>query len=533
MRPFVLLLALCVGASGCLVQFRRPDVDAVAVRDLPSTPRRAARFGPTPVVTPLRVHLDDGSVVLFPRGAVVGADSLVGADGQQVTFPDGATRPVRAVAMDRVLGVEAYSTDIDVVPTLLATAGASVLTVYGVAGLGVILFGSCPTVYATTTATTTADTLALEAELFSNSIAPLFEMRDRDVLRFARPGADGLVRLEVRNEALETHYVNHLALEAVAHAPDARAVPSDDGRALVLADEAPPTAARDRAGRDVRAPLAAVDGVAYATADEVTAAVAEGDLWDTVTLTFPRPDVPPGSGGEAALALRFRSSLLTTVLLYEHMLAGQGPQALDWLGEDMASIGTVAAFGDFYVQRFGLRVEVEDGDAFREVARVAEAGPVAWAERAVVVPLPDTPTVRIRLRFLADGWRIDRATLAGRVERVPTVAVPLVAATDDAGNRLAEVEAGLGRTDQAYAVQGPGRAYHATFAPPPVAPGQAQTLFVSAQGHYSEWMRPDWLRRPASRFEPTDSTLVAAVGTWRRLRETYEAGFWSSRLPVR
>lgn len=528
MRRLLALLVLTAGVAGgvagCVVEFRRPDVDPVGVGDLPPA-QRSQRYAGPPIVTPLRVHLDDGSVVLFPRGAVVEADSLSGADGQQVTFPDGATRPVRAVALGRVLGVEAYSTDIDAVPTLLATAGATVLAAYAAGGLAVILFGSCPTVYASTA----ADTLALEAELFSNSIAPLFEMRDRDVLRHARPGADGLVRLEIRNEALETHYVNHLALEAVAHAPDARAVPADGGGALVLADEAAPEAATDRAGRDVRAPLLADDGVAYATADAVTAAVAEGDLWDTVTLTFPRPDAD-----EAAIALRFRSSLFATVLLYEHMLAGQGPQALDWLGEDLASIGTVAAFGDFYVQRFGLRVEVEDGGAFREVARVAEAGPVAWAERAVVVPVPPGPRLRVRLRFLADGWRLDRASLAGRVEHVPTVPVSLATATGDSGDRLTTVESGLGRTDRDYAVQGPGRVFHAAFAPPAVAPGQAQTLFVSAQGHYSEWMRPDWLRRSSpSRFEPTDSTLVAAVASWRRLRETYEAGFWTSRLPVR
>lgn len=531
MRLLLVLFAFAVGGSGCLVEFRRPDVDPVGVASLP-TAERTSRRAPMSVVTPLRVHLADGSVVLFPRGALVDADSIVGADGQQVTFPDGVARPVRAVALDRVLGVEAYSTDIDPVPTLLASAGATVLAGYAAAGLAVVLFGSCPTVYATTA----ADTLALEAELFSNSIAPLFEMRDRDVLRHARPGADGLVRLEVRNEALETHYVNHLALEAVAHALEARAVPSDDGRALVLADEVAPREATDRAGRDVRAPLAAVDGVAYATSDAVTAAVSEHDLWDTVTLTFPRPDAESlsRSGGTAALALRFRSSLFTTVLLYEHMLAGQGPEALDWLGESLASIGTVAAFGDFYVQRFGLRVEIEDGGTFREVARIAEAGPVAWAERAVVVPVPPGPHVRVRLRFLADAWRIDHATLARRVEHVPTVAVPLVHATDDAGARLGKVEAGLGQTDRTYAIQGPGRVFHATFAPPPVAPGEAQTLFVSAQGHYLEWMRPDWLRRAApSRFEPTDSTLVAAVASWRQLRETYEAGFWTSRLPVR
>ena len=57
----------------------------------------------------------------------------------------------------------------------------------------------------------------LEAEAFSYSIAPMFESRDVDRLAV---GVDdqGEVRLEVRNEALETHYINHFELIEVGHA---------------------------------------------------------------------------------------------------------------------------------------------------------------------------------------------------------------------------------------------------------------------------------------------------------------------------
>ena len=510
MRALVVLV-LCVTTAGCVLIFRSPRVEPVALAD------------PQEVDSPLRVHLDDGSVAVFPDGARVGADSVVGPSGQLVTFPGGEVRAVAGVPMSRVLGAEVYSTDTDVGLSVVASAGATAVSYVALVGASVALFGSCPTVYATT-----PDTTALEAELFSNSIAPLFEMRDRDVLRHATPDGDGVVRLEVRNEALETHYIDHLALEAVEHAPGQRAVPSDDGKALVLGREVAPVEARDRTGRDVRHQLAAADGVAYQTADAVTAAVTESDLTDAVTLTFPRP-----ASDSVAVALRFRSSLLTTVLLYEHMLAGQGARGLDWIGQDMASIGSVAEFGDYYLRRLGLRVEVEDGGRFREVARVAEAGPVAWAERAVVVPVPDGPQLRVRLRFVAGGWRLDRAGLAEASVR-PTRPVPLVRVTDDDGHELPDLARQLSTTDLRHAVRGLGSVFHAAFEPPAPRPGRAQTLFVSAQGHYIEWMRPDWLRRPdQGRFQPSDSTLVAAIGTWRRLRDDYEARFESSRLPVR
>ncbi len=526
MRRFSLVV-LAALVAGCVVEFQRVDVDPVATAGLPTAPPASRPGERTPVASPLRVHLADGSVALFPRGGYVSAERIVGPDATRVTFPDRMSTPIDGVALADVIGAETYSTDVDIAPSVLASAGASAVATAAFIAVGIVLFGSCPTVYAATP----ADTPALEAELFSNSIAPLFEMRDRDVLRHASPGADGAVRLEIRNEALETHYTNHLALEAVDHGPGTRAVPADDGHALVLAREAAPRRAVDRTGRDVTAALAAPDGVAYATAPSVVAGVSERDLHDAVTLTFQRPTDSEAS----ALSLRFRSSLLTTVLLYEHMLAGQGAAALDWLGRDLASIGTVAAFGDVYTRRLGLRVDAEDeGGVWREVARIAEAGPVAWAERAVIVPLPPgRGDVRLRLRFVADGWRLDHATLAA-AEAVETRPVPLVSAVDDAGARLPDIERGLRRPDAHHAVQGPGRAYHATFAPPPARPGHVQTLFVSAQGYYTEWMRPEWLARPDPRpFVMSDSSLVAAVRTWQRVRPAYEAQFWSSRLPVR
>ena len=512
MRALVVLVLFSLSAAGCVLIFAEPAVEPASLDAL--SPRR--------VDSPLRVHLDDGSVAVFRDGATFRADSVYG-EGTLVTFIDERTEPVSAISLDRVLGAEVYNTDIDVGTSIVASAGASAVSYVAIGAAALVIFGSCPTVYAVT-----PDSVALEAELFSNSIAPLFEMRDRDVLRHAQPGADGLVRLEIRNEALETHYIDHLALEAVEHHPHERALPADGGGALVLRDEVAPLSATDRTGRDVLGPLAAADGRAYATPDAVTAAVTESDLSDAVTLTFPRPQAD-----SVALALRFRSSLLTTVLLYEHMLAGQGAGGLDWLGQDMASIGAVAEFGDYYLRRLGLRVDVQEDGRWREVGRIAEAGPIAWAERAVVVPVPDGDRLHVRLRFVADGWRLDAATM-GAARTVRAQPVSLASVTDDDGRPVAALADQLGTTDLRHAVRGPGSAFHVAFAPPTPAALRAQTLFVSAQGHYIEWMRPDWLRQPdRGRFVPNDSTLVAAIGTWRRKRGEYEAMFESSMLPVR
>lgn len=52
-----------------------------------------------------------------------------------------------------------------------------------------------------------------------------------------------MVRVELRNEALETHYINHIELMAVSHPPGAEAVPDQRGRPVVVAGFWPATPA--------------------------------------------------------------------------------------------------------------------------------------------------------------------------------------------------------------------------------------------------------------------------------------------------
>ena len=56
---------------------------------------------------------------------------------------------------------------------------------------------------------------------------------DLDPLR-VRPDADGVIRLELRNEALETHFINHVEVVAVRHAEGTRVVPDQRGRPVAV-----------------------------------------------------------------------------------------------------------------------------------------------------------------------------------------------------------------------------------------------------------------------------------------------------------
>ncbi len=152
---------------------------------------------------------------------------------------------ITELPLDSVVGLESFRTSVDGA----ATVGLSLLATAGTIGLGVAIacaidpkcFGSCPTYYSDS-----AGTPVLEAEGFSYSIAPLFESRDVDRLR-ARPTGDGTLRLEVRNEAFETHFINHLELLEATHAPGELVAPDPRGHPVAVAEQRSPRAAWDRA----------------------------------------------------------------------------------------------------------------------------------------------------------------------------------------------------------------------------------------------------------------------------------------------
>lgn len=513
-----LLWVLCsMSLGGCLYLFYRVDAEEVDAREPPVV-----------VEAPLKVHLADGSVALFPQGARFLGDSLSGQGRRYglTATPDSLSGVATgSLPLDSVVAMETYREHLRPAETLLASTAATAAGTVGVALLSVAIFGSCPTIY-----TGEGKAARLQAEAFPNSIVPLFEMRDVDVLRGVR-SAEGSVELDVRNEALETHYINHLELLEVRHAPGAVAVPSEEGQALVLRGLVAPTTAVDRSERDVLPVLARRDERAYETASRTLAGASPDDLFDTIELVVPAP-----ASGEAALYLRLRNSLLSTVFFYEVMLAGQGARALDWMHRELSSIGGAVRMGAFYREHMGLRIDLWENGQYRQVGRVREVGPIAWDHVAVPIEVPaGADTLRLRLRFIADAWRIDRVAVATQVREAN--ARRLAASEVQSGERAARPSAlrRLRRPDEEYLVTSPGERFRIRFQVGVEPKSGTRSFFVASQGFYTEWMRGDWLRGDVrgEPFVPSAQTLHAALERWRSVAEDYEARFHESKIPVR
>jgi hypothetical protein len=484
------------------------------------------------VVTPVKAHLVDGSTVVYPAGVTLARDTVWGSGTRyDLTLRDSTA--VTSLALDSVVGMESFRTHVNqassIIVSTLATGAAAVGTVAAIVLISCLndpkCFGSCPTYYSDS-----AGVYVLEAEGFSYSIAPLFEARDVDRLRL-HPAADGTVRLEVRNEAFETHYINHLELLEVRHGADELALPDERNQPIVVRDLATPARARDRVGRNVRHVLIAADGVVYHTDERVLAGAGPGDLDDEIELAVA---APPGADS-VALVLRQRNSLLNTILFYDIMLGDPGARSLDWVGRDLEQVGPAVELAAWYQKRMGMRVAVRDGGAYREVARLKDTGPVAWKDVAVVLPVLESDSVRIRLSFPADNWRIDQVAVVARFRR-PTPLVHQLATVLDARDE-ADTTAlmSLVAADGRYLETSAGQRFTAEFHAAAASPDYASTFFLASQGYYTEWVRHGWLTAPraTTTFLPSDSALSEAIARWRVTQDTLEARFMATRVPVR
>ena len=292
--------------------------------------------------------------------------------------------------------------------------------------------------------------------------------------------------------------------------------------------------ATDRAGRDLLAGLLAAADDIFSTDPNTLSSATEGDLRDHIDLSIANPDLSE----ELAIVLRLRNSLLNTALLYNVMLAAQGAKAIDWLGSDLQRIGPALEMGTWYSGHMGMRLAVQNGDGFVDVARIPDAGPIAWKDVGIVLPVPPEPVVRVRLSFVADSWRIDRVTTTTKIRRpqsreiLPTTVVSAHGFGDDALDAL-------GKPDQHYLKTLPGQSLRLSFdvgTDTDVASETQsnRTFLMAAQGHYTEWVRGDWIRTASTDgFGPTDASLVTALTRWQQQRHDLRARLEATRIPVR
>jgi hypothetical protein len=483
---------------------------------------------PAAVQSPIKVHLVDGSIVVMPNGAVIAVGRIAGSGMRYDPTLRNATALDGGIPLDSVVGVETYDRVVNPGRTFLYSAVTTAASLVGAAAAAIAIFGSCPTIYADS-----AGTPVLVAESFSYSIAPLLARRDVDRLRLV-DDATGVVRLDIRNEALESHYIDQLELLEARHAPNEIVYPLPHGGFIGARTLAEAASVRDRAGRDLRDVVARADERPFAT-DSATLVRASlgGPAEDYIDVVVPRPR----GRDSVAIFLRARSSLLTTMLFYDQMLAGQGASALDFVGRDLGRVTKVAQLANWYVNNLGVRVSVltHGGRNGQQVARLVDFGPAAWRDVAVVVPATsDDDSVHVRITFLADELRVDRLLVSSDVRPIETRAVPLSRVVAGDGALRPDARDALRRADDQNLQTWPGQHFVAEFDVGRPSPNERRTYFIASLGYYIEWMRAGWLARDQSPapFEPWKAPLAPILKRWLTTRDSLERTFFHQRAPI-
>ena len=474
------------------------------------------------VKSAVRAHMTNGDVVIYPGGATVTPTTVTGV-GQRFNITRTEARPAGMVSTDSIVGLEAFVRYVNP-QTLLYLPAGMVASGAITAALLLAIFGSCPTIYADS-----AGTQVLQAESFSYSIAPLMARRDVDLLN-VRPDSNGIVRLEIRNEALETHYVDQLELLEVRHAADEIVVPAARMSPVAVRDLFSAPMVRDSRGRDVSRVLARVDDAEFASQPALVNEAAEGKAppQDYLDIAIPRTLLQERDS--LALVLTMRSSLMSTVIFYEYMLARPGARSLDWLTGDLDRITSVAQLARWYTDRFGLRVLVREGNEYRQVVRLMDFGPAAWRNVAALIPPVRGDTVHVRLAFVPDEFHIDRVALSTSFRAVRPRAVPVTRLIAADGKRRDDARDFVRSDDDRQLVTEPGTRYRTEFDVGRSA--TPRTFLLAADGYYVEWLRPSWMREAGGPPFSTATSTLDILRSWRASKDTLEARFFRNRVPV-
>jgi hypothetical protein len=498
-------------------------------------PRRMKKddlVGTRQINVPTKIHLLDGGVILCPDGFFFHRDTIQAIGARSSLSRADATNGIWVIALDSVAAMEYFDKSVHGARSF----GGFLLGVSATAdiGMGAIfilkaIFGSCPTVYSFN-----GHQERLEAECFSYSIGRNFEMADLDRLNSQR-AEDGRVVLRVKNEALETHYINEFTVCYADHPQGTEVFPTDDGGILAASHLVSPTSAVNSDGKDILETIHNRDSLVYKSDSASASRMFAEKRRDWIEFTVP---LPPKSSS-VVVALHVKNSLENTVLLYDVMMRNQGLNVLEWSQDVNESKWYAWRLAHWYKEFSGMELLVQQDGQYIRSGKIFDTGPIAWKLVAVQLPLKThEDTLKIRLQFLPDNWVID--WVGFDFSGTPAPDLKKAACVDAKGNMNSSANNiidAIREDDDNYFVTYPGEFADLSFQVPnqDSLKHSERTFFVHSKGYYVEWVRPEWVRiRPnVPGFDISQSDEMARLSSqlWLSKKNRFEDQFYRNRIP--
>lgn len=464
----------------------------------------------------LKVHMRAGDIYILHDWAVPPAGATVEGFGRHLDWNrDLIDSGQFVLSIDSVAIFET-----NVPRTSSAIAALSIVTVASLAITIVCIadpkacFGSCPTFYVDD-----GDSLLLQAEGFSSSVAPALERTDIDALwraQFSSPQA----RLVMTNEAYETHVVKSVNLLAAPRSDSTRIIATAAGEFYPVLETTNPQWFGTCC--DYSAMVTAIDGREWFTLADSTDLATK----DTVNVEFERP-----LSGELGLIIGCRQTLLTTFLFYK-TLAFMGEDVADYFARlQRQGKESIAKFRGFGEALSDIEVWLPDtSGGWYRVDAFRETGPLAVDVHLVRLGKHDASVKKLQLRMTRGCWRVDLAQLARLGDQVPVERIKPSAIKFGNGQGDSVLAALLVNNEPIMSM--PGDTFELFFDLPPSPP--QYEYWLESRGYYLEWMREDWKaeRNPEMAMmilmQPEQAMRVLAP-QYKRIESEMEAYFWKSR----
>jgi hypothetical protein len=485
------------------------------------------------VETASKCHIFDGSIIIFRQGFTIKQNMIYGTGERYYFINNVKMIPVNNISMDSVIAITTYED----------YSGGRVIANVSLGIFGTVLtgtaiycafcpkccFGSCPTVYSFD-----GSKYSMETELFSQCISKQLEGDDLDMLLQKVPD-DGSYKLKVTNEALETHYINKINLILAEHPSCTNLFTNTSGGYTVVKSTTPPQSAVNRDGINLLSQISSDDNDFYRSRKDMVAELKNNISFDWIELNVPVPQ----NSGRANMVIRYRNTLLSTILFYDIVLGSQGIHAVDWTSKMNNDHVYAKNFKMIYDAFSGIQAEFRDGDSWKPVGKLPDSGPIAWKYMALEVPSKNQNEITIRLKFVPDNFMIDYIGFDFSDIPENKITYKIISPFEIINKRndsFVNINNILLANDGQYLVTNPGESLEFNYKIDKRYDAE-QTLFISSGGYYYEWVRGSWIRNNTTEYKfdlyRIKETLNALAESWEKDKELIESEFFRTRIPIK
>ncbi len=177
--------------------------------------------------------------------------------------------------------------------------------------------------------------------------------------------------------------INQMSVIAVQHPNGTQIVPSNKNDILCIKNPIPLQYAINRLGKDVSSIIGKCDDTPYLSEEKIIKKFHKQRYYDWIDLKI---DVP-SSAINVKMVIRFRNTLLSTVLFYNLVLESQGIEALEWTKRLNTDHAYAAAFQKTYNKFSGIKVMIQNKGKLEKLAELKDPGPITWKDMGVEIDI--------------------------------------------------------------------------------------------------------------------------------------------------